>query len=269
MLDAFFFGLDVAVEHGGVRGQADLVRGAGDVQPLLAADFVVADDFAHARIENFRAAAGQRIHAGVLERQQRIADGQFGDAREIADLDHGEGFQVHGRAALLEAAHHVQEIFEGQIGMQAADHVKFGGSFAHALFGALPDFFEGEGVGAGRVGIAAEGAEFAMGHANVGGIDVAIDVEVADVAVALLANVVREPAEGEQVGRAVERQAVGGVQALAGQDLRGDGLEPRVVNHQIVCQIRHLCLRFPSSVTAYRRATATAAPQNSRNSKLI
>ena len=85
---------------------------------------------------------------------------------------------------------------EGQVGMQAADHVKFRGSLAHALLGALPDFFEGESVGAGRVGLAAKGAEFAMGHADVGGIDVAIDVEVADIAVALLANVVGEPAEG-------------------------------------------------------------------------
>ena len=66
MIDALFVGLDVAVEHGGVRAQADLVRGARDFEPLLAADFVVANDFAHARIENFRAAAGQRIDAGIL-----------------------------------------------------------------------------------------------------------------------------------------------------------------------------------------------------------
>ena len=230
MLDALFFGLDVAVEHGGVGAQADLVRGAGDIEPLLAADFVVADDFAHARIENFRAAAGQRIDAGVLERDQRIANGKLGDAREVADLDHGEGFQVHAGAALLEAAHQVEKIFERQIGMQAADHVKFRGAFAHALLGALPDFFEREGVGAGRIGAAAEGAELAMRDADVGGIDVAIDVEVADVAVALLANVVGEPAEGQQVGRAVEREAVVGSQALAGQDLGGDGLKARVVN---------------------------------------
>ena len=126
----------------------DLMRGAGDVEPLLPADLVIADDLAHARVENFGAAAGQRIDAGVLEREQRIADGKLGDAREVADLDHGEGLQVHGGAALLQAAHHVQKIFERQIGMQAADHVKFGGAFADALLGALPDLFEREGVGA-------------------------------------------------------------------------------------------------------------------------
>jgi hypothetical protein len=107
---------------------------------------------------------------------------------------------VHGGAALFQAAHHVQKVFEGQIGVQAANHVKFGGAFAHALLGALPDFFEGEGVGARGVGIAAEGAEFAMGHANVGGIDVAIDVEVADVAVALLANVLASQPSASRSG---------------------------------------------------------------------
>ena len=53
------------------------MRGARDIQPLLAADFVVANYFAHARIENFRAAAGERIDAGVFEREQRIADGNL------------------------------------------------------------------------------------------------------------------------------------------------------------------------------------------------
>ena len=51
MIDALFFGLDVAVKHGGVGAQANLVRGARDVEPLLPADFVVADNFAHARMK--------------------------------------------------------------------------------------------------------------------------------------------------------------------------------------------------------------------------
>ena len=39
-----------------------------------------------------------------------------------------------------------------------------------------------------------------MRHANIGGIDVPIDVEVANVAVALLTNVIREPAQRQQIG---------------------------------------------------------------------
>src|SRR6185295_17991216 len=121
---------------------------------------------------------------------------------------------VDVREALLESSHHVQKILERQIGMQAANHVKFGGAFAHTLFGALPDFLERVGVGAGGIRVASKSAELAMGNADVSGINVAIDIEVADVAVAPFANVIGEPAESEQVGRAVERDPVLKTEAL-------------------------------------------------------
>ena len=66
MIDAVFVVLDVAVEHGGVRLQADLVGSARGLQPLVAVNLVIADDVAHAVGENLRAAARQRVHAGAL-----------------------------------------------------------------------------------------------------------------------------------------------------------------------------------------------------------
>src|SRR4029077_1767783 len=77
----------------------------------------------------------------------------------------------------------------------------------------------------------AEGAEFAMGHADVGGINVPVDVEVADVAVALFADVVREPAQGEQIGRAVKGDAVFEAEPFAGENFGGDGFEARIVDY--------------------------------------
>src|SRR5712692_4094196 len=197
VLDTLLFCFDVAVEHGGVRAQADLMRRARNVQPLLAGNLVVADYFAHPRIEDFGAAAGQRVHTGLFQGQQSIADRKLGDAREVAHLNHGERLQVHARAALLESSHQVQEIMERQVRVQAADQVKLGGAFADALLGARKDLFERKGVRAGSIGAAAESAQPAMRHADVGGVDVAVDVEVADVAVALLADVVVQPAHGQ------------------------------------------------------------------------
>ena len=55
-----------------------------------------------------------------------------------------------------------------------------------------------------------------------------VDVEVADVPVALLAHVVREPADGQQVVRLEKREAVFGRQALARQHFLRDRFEPRV-----------------------------------------
>src|SRR5579863_3385766 len=108
--------------------------------------------------------------------------------------------------------------------------MEFRGAFAQTLFGALPDLFEGKSVSAGRLRTAAEGAEFAMRHANVGGIDVPIDVEVADVAVALFAGVIRQPAQGQQVGRAIKSDAVFKAEPFAGKDFCGDGFEARIVD---------------------------------------
>ena len=112
--------------------------------------------------------------------------------------------------------------------MQAANHVEFGGAFADALFGALVDFFEREGVGAGSVGIASESAQLAVGDAHVGGIDVAIDVEIGDVAVAFFAYVIGEPADGEKIGRAIQRDAIFEREALAGENFCGDGFQGSV-----------------------------------------
>ena len=57
----------------------------------------------------------------------------------------------------------------------------------------------------------------------------AIDVEVSDVAVEALADEVGQPADGKDVGGTVEDQTVGEVEALTGEDLGGDRLEPRVM----------------------------------------
>ena len=94
----------MAVKHRGIRAQADFVRGSRDLQPHLAAYFVVADHFADARMKNLRAAAGQRIDTCVLHRQKRVANRKLGNARVIAHFHHRERFQVNFREALLQAA---------------------------------------------------------------------------------------------------------------------------------------------------------------------
>ena len=79
--------------------------------------------------------------------------------------------------------------------MEAAHNVKLRGAFTHTLSGALVHFFQCESVGARGSRIAPEGAQLTMGDANVGGIDVAIDVVIGDVAVTLFPNEIGEPAD--------------------------------------------------------------------------
>ena len=69
-----------------------------------------------------------------------------------------------------------------------------------------------------RIGIAAKGTKLAMRYADIGRIDVAIDVEIGDITVALFADVIGEPAHRQQIGRLVKRQAVFKGQAFASRE---------------------------------------------------
>src|SRR5207244_10899052 len=95
-----------------------------------------------------------------------------------------------------------------QIRVQAAYEVELQGAFARALFRAGVNLFQGEVVGARRAGVAGKSAELAMSDTHVGRIDVAVDVEIGDFAVFFLAHVIGQPANGQQVGRTVQRDAV-------------------------------------------------------------
>ena len=113
--------------------------------------------------------------------------------------------------------------------MQTADNVKLRDRLRVARGSRFPGLVEGHGV-AGRVALfAAKSAELAGCHADVGGVDVAIDVEVGEVAVHPLAHMVGQPANGKHIGESVEREAVFGAETLLGQHLGGDRLQARVV----------------------------------------
>jgi hypothetical protein len=131
--------------------------------------------------------------------------------------------------ALLEAPDQIEKVLQRQVGVQAADNVELGHRLGVAGGRCLPGLFQRHGV-AGRIALlAAEGAQPAVGHANVGGIDVAIDVEVGHIAVHPLAHMVGQPAHRQYIGGAVEHQTLVEVEPLASQHLGGNRLKARVV----------------------------------------
>jgi hypothetical protein len=116
--------------------------------------------------------------------------------------------------------------------MQSADDVEFQRAFAHTLFGARVNFFQGKVIRAGRVGIAAESAQFAMRHAHVCGIDVPVDVEVRNVAVLFFTHVIRQPPDRQQIGRAVKRDALAHGEPFACQNFFRNRLQPLVSDRE-------------------------------------
>src|SRR3984893_10981627 len=112
--------------------------------------------------------------------------------------------------------------------MQAADDVKFRRAFCNALRCALVDLIQRERVSAGCVRRASESAKAAMRYANIRGVNVPVDVVIADISVLLLADVIPKPAERKQIVRLVKRDAVFRIEALAGENLRRYWLQSRV-----------------------------------------
>src|SRR5262249_51162807 len=148
---------------------------------------------------------------------------------EVVHFDHRESFEVNVRVALFQAADQFEEVFERQIGMKAADDVKFRGALTDAFIGALIDFFKGVGIRAWRIWITAEGAKFAVGYADIRRINVAIDIVIGDVAVLFFANVIGEPAGGEKIWRAIELHAVVEGETFSRENFVRDGLQSLVV----------------------------------------
>jgi hypothetical protein len=95
-------------------------------------------------------------------------------------------------------------------------------------------------------------------HADVGWVDVPVDVEPGDVAVLALAHQVGHVAHGENVRAAEQREAVVEIEARARLDLREDGLQTRVFD----------CDRDGDLHDYKCRPTYMSAAQNSKNSTL-
>ncbi len=109
--------------------------------------------------------------------------------------------------------------------MQSADDVEFRDRLGPTFRRRAEDFFQRHGVGAVSARLAPESAQLATGHADVGGIDVTVDVEIGEVPVPLFADVVRQMADGKKVVRVKKRDALFKRQPLTGKDFRRNGLQ--------------------------------------------
>ena len=214
--------LDVAVEHRGVGAQAELVRLAVDAEPLGGVGLVLADLIADFGMKNLRAAAGQTAQARVLELGEKVARRPAGQPGEPVPFHRRVRLEVQPRMRLVDDADDVQIPFVRQLMVQTADDVQLGGAAALGLGGALQDLLVGHDVALFAAQVGAESAEGAAVDADVGRIEVRVDVVIGEIAVLALADDVGQFAEREQVGALVKENAVVEGQPLAGLDFFAD-----------------------------------------------
>jgi len=141
---------------------------------------------------------------------------------------------MHLRKALLQSGAEIEELLKRQVGMQSADDVKLRDGLGVAGSRGLEGLVERHGVGTGRILLAAESAQAACGDADIGRIDMAVDVEVSFVAMHALADEVRHPSDGQNVAGAIQRESVVSSESLTAQHFGVDRRQPRIVSLKCV-----------------------------------
>lgn len=113
--------------------------------------------------------------------------------------------------------------------MQSPDDVELRDGFAVTGSRGLECLFKRHRVSAGGIFLATKCTKPASRNADVGRVQMAIDVEIGLVSMHGLANVIGQPADGEEVGTAIERKGIVTGKTLAGQDFVMNRPEPGVV----------------------------------------
>jgi hypothetical protein len=94
MIHAVGVRFDVAVEHRAGAASAHAMPRAVDIEVFLGGFLAPRDGGADFFAENFRAAAGERIEAGIFQFAQRFLHGFFGEPCEVQNFNGGETFEV-------------------------------------------------------------------------------------------------------------------------------------------------------------------------------
>ena len=117
--------LHVAVEHRTIRTDAELVCLTMDGNPLFTRQFLVSDCGTDAGAEHLGATAGHRVEPRFPEREQRFTNAHLINARDVRDLDGGEGLDMDVREIRLERAEHLRVVGEPRFHVQPTDNMKF------------------------------------------------------------------------------------------------------------------------------------------------
>src|SRR6478609_2642001 len=227
VVDALLVGLDVAVEHGALGRDPELVRGVVDVEPLVGVLLAGRDEGAHAVGEDLSAAARHRVEAGVPQRAQDLLVRAALEPRYVVDLGRRVELEMDVRQRLLQLAQKAGVVLEVDVRVLAVDRV----DLSEAVELVLRDRVLDELVGGQRERVLllprlGEGAELALHATDVRLVQVDVLDEVDLVAAAALpAREVGEVAEREQVVGLHESDAVVEVEPFAREHLLPDGCE--------------------------------------------
>src|SRR5690606_26734308 len=147
-------------------------------------DLLRGDEVAHRVDQDLRAGTRHRIQPGLAQLQQHLVDGQLRDLRDHLDLGRAEAVHVDG-VVLLDVAQEPRIPVERQVRVVSALHQDLHAAQRLRFVDLRADLFVRQPVRLVVLRPPVEGAEAAVGDADVRVVDVAID-DVADDAVRVL-----------------------------------------------------------------------------------
>src|SRR4030095_3681910 len=102
--------------------------------------------------------------------------------------------------------------------MQASNYMELGDCLGISGSCSLECFFKGHGVSPRRVFLAAEGAQSASCHTDIGGIQMTIDVEIRLVAMHPLAHMVCQPTDCQDIAATIKGKSILLRETFSGND---------------------------------------------------
>lgn len=177
VLDALGGRFDVAVHHGGRRGQVHAVCLAHHLAPLRNGGFAGRNAAAHLVAEDLGARSGQRVEAGGMEPFERLAVGEPADAGNVGHFGCTERMEPDLRVVGLERAEQLLVVGDVQFRVQAALQQQLVAAEAERFGDLGVVLFDGRDEGLlGLVRTAMEVAELTPRQADVRDVHVAVDL---------------------------------------------------------------------------------------------
>ena len=123
---SLFDGLDMSVEHRGIRRQAGPMRGLRSFKPFSCRFLTLKEQVVDTVGEDFRTAARETRQTMGFELEQHFGHWFAGNALDVDELDHCECLDVGIRADGMHGVQQVEVVLVGQLFIDAGDHVDFG-----------------------------------------------------------------------------------------------------------------------------------------------
>jgi hypothetical protein len=256
VLDPLGQRFDVAKHHRAGALAAEFVPGGVHLQPAVGEDFAARDLLADAIDENLAAAAGEAAEPGVLQSLEHRLERQLRELVEVPEFGGAEAVDVDLRELPLHAAEQVFVPLERQLRVQAALNENLVAAEVDGFLNLLMQNFLGEDVRLAVADGSVERTEVADGRADVGVVDVPVDVVGAvTLGVQPARDGIGRGPEGGEVVRLQQRESLGRRESLADDGAGEDGVD-------ILVLAEHVFVAVYSPTSNSNRANTRSSIQN-------